>query len=69
MLETGRETNIFPSYQIGFCARLSKNKAFIEVLFSFVTNRVPPDPAQPGLRFLKLETPWSFYLAFVIERS
>ena len=35
MLETGRERNLFPSYQIGFGARVRQNKAFIEVLFSF----------------------------------
>ena len=35
LLETGRERNFLGSYQIGFGARLRRNKAFLEVLFSF----------------------------------
>lgn len=35
MLETGRERDLFGSYEIGFGARLRRGKAFIEALFSF----------------------------------
>lgn len=38
-LETGRERDLFGSYQIGFSPRIWRNKAFIEVLFSF---ELPP---------------------------
>jgi len=35
MLETGRERDLFGSYQIGFGPRLRRGKAFFEALFSF----------------------------------
>jgi hypothetical protein len=35
MLETGRERDTFAGWQIGFGPRLRRDKAFIEVLFSF----------------------------------
>ncbi|MBW2225552.1 MAG: hypothetical protein JRF54_15440, partial [Deltaproteobacteria bacterium] len=35
MLETGRERDTFAGWQIGFGPRIRRNKAFIEVLFSF----------------------------------
>ena len=35
LLETGREREVFGSYQVGFGARLRRNKAFFEILFSF----------------------------------
>ncbi|MBT8470477.1 MAG: hypothetical protein KJN97_17155 [Deltaproteobacteria bacterium] len=35
MLETGRERDIFPGWQIGFGPRVRRRKAFIEILFSF----------------------------------
>jgi len=47
MLETGRERTFLPGYQIGFGPRLRKNKAFIEVLFSF--NRWLYEGVNPSL--------------------
>jgi hypothetical protein len=62
MLESGRETNLFPSYQIGFGARVRKNKAFIEVLFSF--NRWLYEGVNPDLGGVETQVN-SFELPFL----
>ena len=47
MLPTGRERDLFGSYQIGFGPRLRRGKAFFEALFSF--NRWIYEGANPNL--------------------
>ncbi len=61
MLETGRERDLFGSYQIGFGARIRRNKAFIEALFSF--NRWIYEGVNPDLGGVKTQVN-SFELPF-----
>ena len=53
MLESGRERDLFGSYQIGFGPRLRRGKAFIEALFSF--NRWIYEGASPTLGGVKTQ--------------
>ncbi|MBW2191661.1 MAG: hypothetical protein JRG93_19145, partial [Deltaproteobacteria bacterium] len=62
MLETGRERDLFGSYEIGFGARLRRGKAFIEALFSF--NRWIYEGTNPTLGGVKTQVN-SFELPFL----
>ena len=62
MLETGRERTFLPGYQIGFGPRIRKNKAFIEVLFSF--NRWLYEGVNPSLGGVETQVN-SFELPFL----
>jgi len=62
MLETGRERDLFGSYQIGFGPRLRWGKAFIEALFSF--NRWIYEGVNPTLGGVKTQVN-SFELPFL----
>jgi hypothetical protein len=62
MLETGRERDLFGSYQIGFGPRLRRGKAFIEALFSF--NRWIYEGVNPTLGGVKTQVN-SFELPFL----
>jgi len=53
MLESGRERDLFGSYQIGFGPRLRRGKVFIEALFSF--NRWIYEGASPTLGGVKTQ--------------
>jgi hypothetical protein len=61
MLEAGRQQDLFPGWQIGFGPRIRRNKAFIEVLFSF--NRWIYEGVNPELGGVKTQVN-SFELPF-----
>ncbi len=67
LLETGRQREVFPGWQIGFGARVRRRKAFIEILFSFNRWEVSVQDADEFGNVLSLEAQVnSFELPFMM---